>query len=164
MGGFEGRDLAVELQIQAEQLAAADSKRSAEAAFDPTQLLAGTPPLKQQRWDVSEALPGMTAMEAMQGIAAGATQAVSPPQLSAPTATVADGCRRLPSSLSTSTFVRHVRTSNCTAGRHSEIIQHGKRFWLHLLRRNFRRYLFLAVRVARRPGNRTCRAGPDSRL
>jgi len=77
-----------DLNFQGE-VTAAGSKRSAAAVLDPTQLLAGAPPLKQQRWDVSEALPGMTAMEALPGMtamealpgmAAGATQA-DPQQL-----------------------------------------------------------------------------------
>jgi len=50
------------------EMAAAEGKRSSAAALDPTQLLAGAPPLKQQRWDVSEELPGMTAMEALPGM------------------------------------------------------------------------------------------------
>jgi len=88
----EGPGLAEGLHFQ-DEVMAADGKRSAAAALDPMQLLAGFPPLKQQRGDVSEALPGMTAlgeslpgmtaMEALSGMAAGATQSseiiLSPP-------------------------------------------------------------------------------------
>jgi len=67
--GFERQDLAAELCLQGEMMVA-EGKRTAAAALDPPQLLAGAPPLKQQRWDASEALPGMTAMEALPGMAA----------------------------------------------------------------------------------------------
>jgi len=71
---FQRQDLAVELSFQGEMMGA-DGKRSAVAALGTTQLLAGAPPLKQQRWDISDALPSMTAMEAFPGMA------TSPPQL-----------------------------------------------------------------------------------
>jgi len=70
------------------EVTGSDGKRSAAAAFDPTQLTAGAPALKQQRWDVLEALPGMTgmtgmtAMEALLGMT-GVTSVVTLPGMTA---------------------------------------------------------------------------------
>jgi len=101
------------------EVTGSDGKRSAAAAFDPTQLTAGAPALKQQRWDVLEAwpgmtgmtgmtamealpgmtgvtsvetLPGMTAVEGLPGMAAGTIQAgaIPPPPPPASAAAVAD--------------------------------------------------------------------------
>jgi len=78
---FQGQALADGMCLQGDvNVAVADNKRSAAAALDPTQLLAEAPPLKQQHFDLSQALPGMTAMEgacsgmtAMEGACSGMT-------------------------------------------------------------------------------------------
>lgn len=65
---------AEELSFQGERMAA-DGKRSAVAAWDTTELLAGAPPLKQQRWE--DVLPGMTAAESLPGMTTGPPQLLS---------------------------------------------------------------------------------------
>jgi len=115
-GKWRARDVSLAAESAAGEVTGADGKRSAAVALDATQLIAGTPPMKQQRLETLEALQGMSGMAAMEalpgmtgmtavetmqgmttvdaltGMAAGATQAgaIPPPPPPAPAAAVAD--------------------------------------------------------------------------
>jgi len=67
-GKWRARDVSLAAESAAGEVMSADGKRSATAALDPAQLMAGAPPLKQQRSDVLEGLPGMMGMTGMTGM------------------------------------------------------------------------------------------------